>query len=65
MDIMDDFPKEEKIMESEKVEELMGLIRLLMKGALSADEYFQKLADFWNNHGFPEYAEETLLHIKD
>ena len=64
MDIMDDFPKEEKIMESEKVEELMDLIRLLMKGVLSADEYFQKLADFWNKHEFPEYAEETLLHIK-
>ena len=52
-------------MESDKVEELMDLIRLLMKGALSADEYFQKLADFWNKHEFPEYAEETLLHIKD
>ena len=62
---MDDFPKEENIMESEKVEELMGLIRLLMKGRLSANNYFQKLADFWNKHGFPEYAEETLLHIKD
>jgi hypothetical protein len=41
------------------------LITSCLSSRLVGNEYFQKLAEFWNKHGFPEYAEETLLYVTD
>jgi hypothetical protein len=65
MDILDEFSKEDQIMEEEEVQELMSLINKLMTGRMSRNDYFQKLSDFWSKQGLTEYAEEALLHVKD
>jgi len=65
MDIFDDFPKEEQPMEPELVSEFMVMIKDLKTKRISTKVYYKRLAKFWEKHGFPEYAEETLLYVTD
>ena len=65
MDILDDFPVEEEPMEPELVSEFMVIIKDLKNKRITTKVYYKRLAKFWEKHGFPEFAEETLLHLKD
>ena len=65
MDILDDFSVEEKPMEPELVSEFMQIIKDLKKKRITTKVYYEKLAKFWVKHGFPEFAEETLLYVTD
>ena len=65
MDIMDDFPVEEQPMEPELVSEFMVMIKDLKKKRITTKVYYERLAKFWKKHGFPEFAEETLLYVTD
>jgi hypothetical protein len=65
MDILDDFPVEEEPMEPELVSEFMVIIKDLKKKRITAQVYYKRLAKFWEKHGFPEFAEETLLYVTD
>jgi len=65
MDIMDDFPVEEQPMDPELVSEFMVMIKDLKKKRITAKVYYERLAKFWEKHGFPEFAEETLLYAQD
>ena len=65
MDIMDDFPVEEQPMEPELVSEFMQIIKDLKKKRITTKVYYKRLAKFWEKHGFPEFAEETLLYVTD
>ena len=64
MDILDDFPVEEP-MEPELVSEFMVIIKDLKKKRITTKVYYERLAKFWEKHGFPEFAEETLLYVTD
>jgi len=64
MDILDEFPKEEKNMEEDKVKELLGLMRAVQRRSVSPQEYWEKLGNFWNDNGFPEWAEECYAKLK-
>jgi len=64
MDILDEFPVEEKIMEDDKVKELLDLMRAVQNKVISSQAYWEKLGDFWNKHGFPEWSEECYARIK-
>ena len=63
MDILDDFPVEEQPMEPELVSEFMVIIKDLKKKRITTKVYYERLAKFWEKHGFPEFAEETLLYV--
>ena len=65
MDILDDFPKEEKMMKDEKATELYKLMRRLQTGAIDLNNYYRRLAVFWEGEGFPEWADEAKAKIKD
>ena len=65
MDIMDDFPVEEQPMEPELVSEFMQIIKDLKKKRITTKVYYERLSKFWEKHGFPEFAEETLLYVTD
>ena len=65
MDIMDDFPVEEQPMEPELVSEFMQIIKDLKKKRITTKVYYERLAKFWEKHGFLEFAEETLLYVTD
>ena len=65
MDIMDDFPVEEQPMEPELVSKFMQIIKDLKKKRITTKVYYERLAKFWEKHGFPEFAEETLLYVTD
>ena len=65
MDIMDAFPVEEQPMEPELVSEFMQIIKDLKKKRITTKVYYERLAKFWEKHGFPEFAEETLLYVTD
>ena len=43
----------------------MGIIADCFTKRVTGDAYYKKLADFWERIGFPDFAEETLLHVKD
>lgn len=62
---MDDFPIEEEPMEPELVSEFMVIIKDLKKKRITTKVYYERLAKFWEKHGFPEFAEETLLYVTD
>lgn len=64
MDILDDFPIQEKNMEDDKVKELLDLIRDLQNKVIPKKVYWEKLGDFWTKHGFPEWSEECYERIK-
>ena len=64
MDILDDFPEQEKIMNDESSDELIKLMRLVKSGRISVNNYYKKLAEFWTKRGFPEWAEECYKKIK-
>ena len=65
MDILDDFPVEEEPMEPELVSEFMVIIKDLKNKRITTKVYYERLARFWEKHGFPEFAEETLLYVTD
>ena len=65
MDILDEFPVEEQPMEPELVSEFMVMIKDLKKKRITTKVYYERLAKFWEKHGFPEFAEETLLYVTD
>ena len=65
MHILDDFPVEEEPMEPELVSEFMVIIKDLKKKRITTKVYYERLAKFWEKHGFPEFAEETLLYVTD
>ena len=46
-------------------EELILQIKDLKKKRITAQVYYKRLAKFWEKHGFPEFAEETLLYVTD
>ena len=64
MDILDDFPEQEKIMNDESSDELIKLMRLVKSGRISVNNYYKKLAEFWTKQGFPEWAEECYKKSK-
>ena len=37
----------------------------LKKKRITTKVYYERLAKFWEKHGFPEFAEETLLYAQD
>ena len=50
---------------SEERKEITRLVGLCMNRVVSTNEYYRKLAEFWNEVGEPEYAKEALLRIED
>ena len=42
MDILDDFPEQEKIMNDESSDELIKLMRLVKSGRISVNNYYKK-----------------------
>lgn len=58
-------PEVKDALPKEQADEILYLITSCLSSRLVGNEYFQKLAEFWNKHGFPEYAEETLLYTQD
>tara|TARA_R100001082_G_C4278894_1_gene123024 strand:+ start:274 stop:471 length:198 start_codon:yes stop_codon:yes gene_type:complete len=65
VDILDDFPKEEKFMEDERATELYELMRKVQAGAIDLKNYYRRLAVFWEEEGFPEWANEAKAKIRD
>jgi len=65
MDILDDFPEEEKMMKDEKATELYKLMRKAQTGTLDLKNYYRRLAVFWEGEGFPEWADEAKAKIRD
>ena len=58
MDILDEFPKERKRMEKDKVKGLLDLMRAVQNHTITLEVYWRKMGDLWNEYGFPERAEE-------
>ena len=58
-------PEIKDALPKEQADEILHLITSCLSSRLVGNEYFQKLAEFWDKHGFPEYAEETLLYVTD
>jgi|TARA_R100000353_G_scaffold128913_1_gene91525 hypothetical protein len=65
MDILDEFPKEEQFMKDDQVKEYLQIIKSLNSGVISLNDYYRRLADFWEQQGFPEWAEEFNGMVKD
>mgnify|MGYP003133438634 CR=1 FL=1 len=65
MDILDDFPESEKIMDSDRVTELVELMKKIQSRKISFNTYWKLLGDFWEESGFPEWSEECYFRIKD
>lgn len=65
MDILDDFPESEKIMDSDKVTELVEIMKKIQSRKISFNTYWKLLGDFWKESGFPEWSEECYFRIKD
>ena len=65
MDILDDFPKEEQIMEEDQVREYLQIMKSLNSGVIRLDDYYRRLAEFWRNVGEDSYAEEALQMMDD
>jgi hypothetical protein len=61
MDILDEFPKEEQFMKDDQVKEYLQIIKSLNSGVISLNDYYRRLADFWEQQGFPEWAEELFI----
>tara|TARA_Y100000401_G_scaffold16186_1_gene10963 strand:- start:7233 stop:7487 length:255 start_codon:yes stop_codon:yes gene_type:complete len=64
------FRKEKPIPESEQLtdeerKKLTNLIGLCINRVIDFNEYYTKLAEFWNEVGEPEYAKEALLRVED
>tara|TARA_E500000305_G_scaffold104827_2_gene101727 strand:- start:5388 stop:5741 length:354 start_codon:yes stop_codon:yes gene_type:complete len=63
-DLQDELDNQERLSE-EHSKEIMGIIADCFTKRVTGDAYYKKLADFWERIGFPDFAEETLLHVKD
>jgi hypothetical protein len=64
------FRKEKPIPESEQLKdherkELTKLVGMCVNRVISTNEYYRRLAEFWNEVGEPEYAKEALLKVED
>ena len=65
MDILDEFQSEEQFMKDDQVKEYLQIIKSLNSGVISLNDYYRRLADFWEQQGFPEWAEEFNEMVKD
>tara|TARA_R100001129_G_scaffold185610_1_gene174352 strand:- start:2526 stop:2723 length:198 start_codon:yes stop_codon:yes gene_type:complete len=65
MDILDDFPKEAQTMESKRATELYELMKSLQANMITLNNYYRRLAVFWEEEGFPEWANEAKAKIRD
>ena len=63
-DLQEELDNQERLSE-EHAKEIMGIISDCFTKRVTGDAYYKKLADFWERIGFPDFAEETLLHLKD
>ena len=54
MDILDDFPKEQRDLTKEQADEITQIMRDLQNKFISLNVYWENLGDFWKKHGFPE-----------
>ena len=64
MDILDDFPKEERFLEKGQGRKLIKLMGRLSQGSLGLNEYYRELAEFWKENGFPELYDEIIKRVK-
>ena len=65
MDILDDFKEEDKIMEKEHVTELATIMKKLWRRRISLEEYYRRAGQFWEDRGFPNWAEEIYERAKN
>ncbi len=65
MDILDDFPKEERFLEKGQGRKLIKLMGRLSQGSLGLNEYYRELAEFWKENGFPEWYDEIIKRVRD
>ena len=52
-------------MEDERATELYELMRKVQAGAIDLKNYYRRLAVFWEEEGFPEWANEAKAKIRD
>ena len=64
MDILDEFPKEQRELTKEQADEITKIMRDLQNKFISIDVYWENLGYFWKKHGFPEWAEEFYERAK-
>ena len=57
-------PDSEQLTDKER-KKLTNLISLCINRVIDFNEYYTKLAEFWNEVGEPEYAKEALLRVED
>ena len=65
MDILDDFPKEEKFLEKGQGRKLIKLMGRLSQGSLGLNEYYRELAEFWKENGVPEWYDAIIKRVRD
>ena len=65
MDILDEFPKEQRELTKEQADEITNIMRDLQNKFISLNVYWENLGDFWKKHGFPEWAEEFYERAKN
>ena len=64
MDILDEFPKEQRELTKEQADEITNIMRDLQNKFISLNVYWENLGDFWKKHGLPEWAEEFYERAK-
>ena len=64
MDILDEFPKEQRELTKEQADEITKIMRDLQNKFISIDVYWENLGEVWNKNGFPEWAEEFYERAK-
>jgi len=65
MDILDEFPKEDRFLEKGQGRKLIKLMGRLSQGSLGLNEYYRELAEFWKENGFPEWYDEIIKRVRD
>ena len=65
MDILDEFPKEQRELTKEQADEITNIMRDLQNKFISLNVYWENLGDFWKKHGFPEWYDEIIKRVRD
>ena len=52
-------------MESKRATELYELMKSLQANMITLNNYYRRLAVFWEEEGFPEWANEAKAKIRD
>ena len=56
MDILDDFPKEQRDLTKEQADEITQIMRDLQNKFISLNVYWENLGDFWKKHGLKNFT---------